>query len=230
MLNVIYSNSMSQLAAHLAESQQHEPLPPLQAETVMVQSNELARWLNLYLASNQSIAAHIEFPFPSAWLWKLFRQVWPEIPRESPYSTDAMSLKIFELLPTIRKQPEFEAISRYLGETDDARKMLDLAQRIADSFDQYLMYRPDWIAQWEAGKTNNWQGALWQLLTQNDSEPMHRARLLQKMQQALKNKQFPSSILPPRIAIFGLTAMPPLNLLTSRFIFCHPARAIGAIC
>lgn len=212
MLNVIYSNSMSQLAAHLAESQQRDPLPPLQAETVMVQSNELARWLNLFLASNQSIAAHIEFPFPSAWLWKLFRQVWTDIPRESPYSTDAMSLKIFELLPTVKNQPEFEAISRYLGEADDARKMLDLSQRIADSFDQYLMYRPDWIAQWETGKTNNWQGALWQLLTRDDPEPMHRARLLQKMQQALKSKQFLTSILPPRIAIFGLTAMPPIYL------------------
>ncbi|HCO00055.1 MAG TPA: exodeoxyribonuclease V subunit gamma, partial [Methylophaga sp.] len=212
MLKVVYSNSMSQLAAHLAENQQQNPLPPLQAETVMVQSNELARWLNLFLASNQSIAAHIEFPFPSAWLWKLFRQVWPDIPRESPYSTDAMSLKIFELLPTIKNQPEFEAISRYLGEADDARKMLDLSQRIADSFDQYLMYRPDWIANWEAGKTTNWQGALWQLLTRDDPEPMHRARLLQKMQQALKSKQFPTSILPPRIAIFGLTAMPPIYL------------------
>lgn len=41
---------------------------------------------------------------------------------------------------------------------------------------------------------------------------MHRARLLQKMQQALKNKQFPTSILPPRIAVFGLTAMPPVYL------------------
>lgn len=212
MLNVIYSNSMSQLAAHLAETQQLNPLPPLQAETVMVQSNELARWLNLYLASNQSIAAHIEFPFPSAWLWKLFRQVWPEIPRESPYSTDAMSLKIFELLPTIRKQPEFEAISRYLGQSADQRKMLDLAQRVADSFDQYLMYRPDWIANWEAGKADNWQGKLWHWLTRDDAEPMHRARLLQKMQQALKNKQFPTSILPPRISIFGLTAMPPIYL------------------
>lgn len=212
MLNVIYSNSMSQLAAHLAEAQQLNPLPPLKAETVMVQSNELARWLNLYLASNQSIAAHIEFPFPSAWLWKLFRQVWPEIPRESPYSTDAMSLKIFELLPKISTLPEFEAISRYLGKSADQRKMLDLAQRIADSFDQYLMYRPDWIAQWEAGKTNNWQGALWRKLTQADPEPMHRARLLQKMQQALQNKQFPISILPPRIAIFGLTTMPPIYL------------------
>lgn len=216
MLKVIYSNSMSQLAAHLAETQQQNPLPPLQAETIMVQSNELARWLNLFLASNQSIAAHLEFPFPSAWLWKLFRKVWPDIPRESPYSTDAMSLKIFELLPTIKKQPEFEAIGRYLGETDDSRKMLDLAQRIADSFDQYLMYRPDWIAQWESGKASNWQGALWQLLTQADPEPMHRARLLQKMQKAFKNKEFPISILPPRIAVFGLTAMPPvyLDLLT----------------
>lgn len=212
MLKVIYSNAMLQLAAHLAERQHQDPLPPLQAETVMVQSNELARWLNLYLASNQSIAAHIEFPFPSAWLWKLFRQVWPEIPRESPYSTDAMSLKIFQLLPTIKNQPEFEAISRYLGESHDVGKMLDLAQRIADSFDQYLMYRPDWIAQWEAGKADNWQGFLWQLLTREDPEPMHRARLLQKMQKALKNKQFSTSILPPRIAVFGLTAMPPVYL------------------
>jgi exodeoxyribonuclease V gamma subunit len=74
------------------------------------------------------------------------------------------------------------------------------------------MYRPDWIAQLEAGKASNWQGALWRKLTKDDPEPMHRARLLQKMQQALKNKQFPASILPPRIAIFGLTAMPPIYL------------------
>lgn len=212
MLNVIYSNSMSQLAAHLAEAQQQNPLPPLQAETVIVQSNELARWLNLFLASNQRVAAHVEFPFPSAWLWKLFRQAWPEIPKESPYSTDAMSLKILELLPSISSLPEFEAIGRYLGNERDPRKMLDLAQRIADSFDQYLMYRPDWIADWEAGKEAHWQAALWRLLTADDPAPMHRARLLNKMQQALTNKQFPASLLPPRISVFGLTAMPPVYL------------------
>ncbi len=212
MLKVIYSNSMSQLAAHLADIQQQNPLPPLQTETVMVQSNELARWLNLYLASNHTIAAHIDFPFPSAWLWRLFRQAWPEIPRESPYSTDALSWKLFELLPTIRHQPEFDAISRYLGADGDSRKMLDLAQRIADSFDQYLMYRPDWIVSWEAGNTEHWQGALWQLLTRHDPEPMHRARLLLKMQQALQHDQFPLESLPPRLAIFGLTALPPVYL------------------
>ncbi|MDX1574309.1 MAG: exodeoxyribonuclease V subunit gamma, partial [Methylophaga sp.] len=212
MLTVVYSNDMQQLAARLAEKQQQAPLPPMQPEMVMVQSNELARWLNLYLAANQSIAAHIEFPFPSAWLWRLFRSVWSDVPRESPYATDAMAWKIFKLLPTVTNDPTFSEISRYLGEQQEPRKAYDLAQRIADSFDQYLMYRPDWIASWEAGHTPNWQAALWQLLTKDDKAPLHRARLLQRMQQALNDGSFPAEILPQRLSIFGLSALPPVYL------------------
>ena len=139
-----------------------------------VQSNELARWLNLWLASQHSVAAHIDFPFPSAWLWRLFREVWPDVPRESPYATDAMAWKIFKLLPSVSKNKDFAEINRYLGEQPNPRKAFDLAQRIADSFDQYLIYRPDWIASWEAGNTPNWQAALWQLLTSGDAAPHHR--------------------------------------------------------
>jgi exodeoxyribonuclease V gamma subunit len=62
MLKVVYSNDMLQLAATLAAQQQSAPLPPLEAETIIVQSNELSRWLSLYLAQHHSIASHIEFP------------------------------------------------------------------------------------------------------------------------------------------------------------------------
>ena len=65
MLNVVYSNDMVQLAARLAELQQTQPLPPLESETVIVQSNELARWLSLFLANQHGIVSHIEFPYPS---------------------------------------------------------------------------------------------------------------------------------------------------------------------
>ena len=212
MLTVIYSNSMQQLAGRLVSQMQAAPLSPLQPETIMVQSNELARWLNLTLATQQSVAAHLQFPFPSAWLWRFFRAVWPDVPRESPYATDAMAWKIFKLLPTVANDPKFSEISRYLGEQHDPRKAYDLAQRIADSFDQYLMYRPDWIASWEAGHTPNWQAALWQLLTKDDKAPLHRARLLQRMQQALNNGDFPAEILPQRLSIFGLSALPPVYL------------------
>ncbi|MDT8311478.1 MAG: exodeoxyribonuclease V subunit gamma [Methylophaga sp.] len=212
MLTVIYSNSMQQLAGRLIAQMQATPLSPLQPETIMVQSNELARWLNLTLATQQSVAAHLQFPFPSAWLWRLFRSVWSDVPRESPYATDAMAWKIFKLLPTVANDPKFVEISRYLGEQQDPRKAYDLAQRIADSFDQYLMYRPDWIASWEAGHTPNWQAALWQLLTKDDKAPLHRARLLQRMQQALNDGSFPVDILPQRLSIFGLSALPPVYL------------------
>lgn len=212
MLSVIYSNRMQQLAARLADKQLQQPLPPMQPETIMVQSNELARWLNLWLAAHHSVAAHIDFPFPSAWLWKLFRKVWSDVPRESPYATDAMAWQIFKQIPTISQTAEFAPIQRYLGNQTDPCKAYDLSQRIADSFDQYLMYRPDWIAKWEGGEKPNWQAALWQLLTQHDAEPLHRASLLKRMQTALDDGSFPIELLPPRISIFGLTALPPVYL------------------
>jgi len=55
MLKVVYSNSMVQLAAQLAELQRDAPLHPLIPETVLVQSNELARWLSLFLAQQHGI-------------------------------------------------------------------------------------------------------------------------------------------------------------------------------
>ncbi|HHA19466.1 MAG TPA: hypothetical protein ENK70_07160, partial [Methylophaga sp.] len=59
MLKVVYSNNMVQLAARLADLQQSQPLSPLEAETVIVQSNELSRWLSLFLAQHHGIASHI---------------------------------------------------------------------------------------------------------------------------------------------------------------------------
>jgi exonuclease V gamma subunit len=46
----------------------------------------------------------------------------------------------------------------------------ELAGKVADIFDQYLVFRPDWIRAWEAGERLDlgddeaWQAALWQQL------------------------------------------------------------------
>ncbi|NQY26642.1 MAG: exodeoxyribonuclease V subunit gamma [Piscirickettsiaceae bacterium] len=212
MLNVVYSNDMVQLAAQLAELQQTQPLPPLESETVIVQSNELARWLSLFLANQHGIVSHIEFPYPSAYIWALFRKVLPNIPKQSSFSTDAMAWRIFSLLPTCREQEGFESIDHYLGPQNDVLKRYHLAHRIADTFDQYLMYRPDWIHEWEQGEKPHWQARLWQLLTKGEQGVMHRANLLDQLKSHLNKLNQRPAELPPRIAIFGLSALPPVYM------------------
>lgn len=222
MLKVVYSNDMMQLAGALADTQQSEPLPPFAEEAVLVQSNELARWLSLYFASQHGIAAHIDFPFPSAYIWRLFRNMCPDVPRESAYATDAMTWRLFQLLPECVGQSGFEAITNYLGDDADVLKRFRLAHRVADSFDQYLMYRPDWVQQWEQGDTPHWQGRLWHQLTQADETPMHRANLLQQMHDLLAQAETKPDFLPERLSIIGITAMPPvyLNLFELMARFC----------
>ena len=215
MLKVVYSNEMLQLAARLAEQQQSAPLPPLEAETIIVQSNELSRWLSLYLAQYHSIASHIDFPYPSAYIWALFRRVLPDIPKESAFSKDAMTWRIFDLLPACAHERGFEAIAGYLGEQDDVVKRFGLAHRIADSFDQYLMYRPDWVQAWEqpGSYLPHWQAMLWQRLTAEVPQPaMHRANLLERLKVYLQTCTEKPAGLPTRLAIFGVSALPPVYL------------------
>jgi exodeoxyribonuclease V gamma subunit len=212
MFKVVYSNSMVQLAAHLAQLQQSSPLPPLEVETVVVQSNELTRWLSLFLAQTHGVASHITFPYPSAYIWALFHKILPDIPKESTFSTDVMTWRLYELLPDCRHQPGFEVIDAYLGLTDDPLKNYALANRIADTFDQYLMYRPDWIQAWEQGDKPHWQAMLWQRLTAGDDTPKHRANLLVQLKTYLSTITTPPKSLPSRMAIFGISALPPVYL------------------
>ncbi|MEC9313807.1 MAG: exodeoxyribonuclease V subunit gamma, partial [Pseudomonadota bacterium] len=214
MLKVVYSNNMGFLADHLAEQQRVTPLGPFDAETILVQSNELSRWLSLFLANRQGIAANLQFPFPSAYIWDLFRELWPEIPLQSPYAKSSLAWRIYALLPRCVEAPGFELVAAYLGDNQDELKRYQLAERIADTFDQYLMYRPDWVQRWEQGETDNWQSQLWYWLTEHDNEPKHRAYLLQKMHEQLRNSDSPPPGLPPRISIFGISALPPVYLQT----------------
>ncbi|MDF7667042.1 exodeoxyribonuclease V subunit gamma [Orbaceae bacterium ESL0727] len=103
------------------------------------------------------------------------------------------------------------------------RKLYQLAIRIARLFDQYLVYRPDWIATWEAGKTvttlnqhpsEKWQAELWRILiTRNTIN--HRGNIYQQMKAILNDVNFDSTCLqtlPKRIFIFGIVSLPPIYL------------------
>lgn len=132
----------------------------------------MAQWLQMQLAQQFSIAANIVFSLPAIFIWDMFIRVLPDIPKESAFSKEAMTWKLMWLLPDLLENPLFSPMKRYLSDDGDRRKIHQLAARVADLFDQYLVYRPEWLESWERGQlieglddAQQWQALLWVELT-----------------------------------------------------------------
>ena len=185
----------------------HDPLVP---ETLLVPSLGMQRWLQLELAREQGIAANLDFKLPASFVWQLITRVFPEVPRRSAFDPEVLAWRVLAALPEV-KELEGAALAANWNAADAAGRY-ELAWQVADVFDQYLIYRPDWLRLWEAGKRLDlgadeaWQASLWQRLTKG-GEP-HRARLLGDLAQQLRSGKVPG--LPARLAVFGVSSLPPM--------------------
>lgn len=192
------------LAANLAK-----PLPPLQQEIIVVQSRGMERWLSMQLAHRFGICSNIAFPFPAAAMLQVFRAVLQDTPDILAFEPAALQWRIAALLPDLcREESIFSELNDYLNDDPQKVKLYQLAQRIAQTFDQYVVYRPDFIESWERGEGQGWQPALWQQLRQQN--PLeHRAALRKRLIQRLQQTDFDKQALPPRLSVFGISALPP---------------------
>jgi exodeoxyribonuclease V gamma subunit len=108
------------------------------------------------------------------------------------------------MLPDCLEHPEFSSLDNYL-KAQESLKRFQLAERIADTFDQYLLFRPEMISDWEKGKEDHWQAILWRRLIEG-KEKQHRAALGKIFLEKLKT--ISDKELVPRIAVFGISALP----------------------
>ena len=144
-MNVFVSNKLEKLIQCLAD-QLNTPLKnPLAVETVVVQSAGMAKWVSLQLANRHGIAANYWFPFPKKYLEIIFRAFIPEYSPDLSFDERVLTWKILELLPQLSGDDAFLPLSHYLGDSNDQQKMYQLAKKIAATFDQYLIFRPEMI-------------------------------------------------------------------------------------
>ncbi|WP_292959409.1 exodeoxyribonuclease V subunit gamma, partial [Neptuniibacter sp. UBA6509] len=152
MFQVYHSNSLLVLKELLVELIRRDPLAdPFEAEQILVQSPGMAQWLKLELAASSGIAASLDFPLPASFLWRCFSDVLGDVPARSAYNKEAMSWKFMLLLPELLDREEFAPLRHYLEDDEEQYRLYQLCNKVADIFDQYLVYRPDWIADWERG-------------------------------------------------------------------------------
>lgn len=224
MLRVYHSNRLDVLEALMEFIVERQRLDdPFMPEMVLVQSTGMAQWLQMTLAKRFGIAANIEFPLPASFIWDMFVRVLDDIPGESAFSKQSMSWKLMTLLPQYLDDDAFTLLRHYLSDDSDKRKLFQLAARVADLYDQYLVYRPEWLMRWEAdervdglGDAQQWQAPLWKALVEYTAElgqPLwHRANLYQRFISALENADQPPAGLPSRVFICGISALPPVYL------------------
>jgi len=183
---VVHSNQPVALRALLVNWMKRYPLAPLENEVVLVQSNGIAQWLKLALAADVEdggcgIAAALDAQLPSRFLWQAYRAVLGEqaVPLTSPFDKSLLIWRLMRLLPALLGEPVFLPLRRFLQRDADLRKRYQLAERLADLFDQYQVYRADWLGAWADGddtivtsrkgrqpiaETLRWQPRLWRAL------------------------------------------------------------------
>lgn len=196
--------------AQLLEAQR--PANPLAPQTVVVAHPGLQRWLLGRFARRpgpqgaHGIAANYEMILPWQWYERTARRLLgDEALIGGAYRQEVLRWRLLAALPTL-KAP---AIASSLGGDDAARRSFQLAERMAGLYTQYLIYRPDWITDWEqhpARHAKDWQALLWRQLQGAVGRP-HRARRSVALQQALVDRSALAD--DPPLHIFGVSHLPP---------------------
>jgi exodeoxyribonuclease V gamma subunit len=220
------SNRLETLAELLARVLATPLDDPMQPDTVLVQSGGMQRWVSMQLARRHGVCAGVRFPFPVGFAYEISRTLLADLPLEYPLSQERMLWSIERLLRPLLDDPDFAPLARYVRE-DSQLKTVQLAERIAFHFDQYLIFRPAWSARWEAGERSGdftqpahlanetWQARLWRELVGDtsvrDAGGKHRAALLKE---AIARLELGAGLsgLPSRVCVFGIPTLPPVYL------------------
>ncbi len=234
---VAHSNHLEELRDLVVQWTKIDPLQPLENENILVQSNGIAQWLKLALASDSgcAIAAGLKVGLPARFIWQIYRHVLgtESVAQSSPFDKAPLTWRLMRVLAQIIDQPAFAPLQHFLAHDPDLRKRYQLAERLADLFDQYQVYRSDWLKDWALGDdqlrqmdgqpsvslektqarqpTVAWQAALWRVLIADiGEEAIHssRAAVHPRFIQAMQNLQQAPAGLPRRIIVFGISSLP----------------------
>ncbi len=226
-LLILHGNQMELLRAAVFDWLRDNPLGPLEEEIMLVQSNGVAEWLKIALAEELGVCAATRVALPARFQWEAYRgMLGPErVPRRSPFDKDALTWRLMRLLPELLEKDKFEPLRHFLSD-GDAERRLQLAERLADLYDQYQVYRADWLTDWAEDRDQLrrpggepiplapdqcWQAQLWREIHASlppERRWSGRATIHQQFMAAVMEDCEPVLRLPRRVILFGMSTLP----------------------
>lgn len=245
---VLQSNHLENLRDILVNWLAENPLGPLEDECILVQSNGIAQWLRMALADDtmgQGIAAAVNVQLPGRFIWQAYRSIFPELPSSSPFDKAPLTWRIYQILGELdhlkielgEQANHLAPLENFLNADKNPRRLHQLAARLADLYDQYQLYRSDWLAHWSQGEDTiinpqgepvaiadeqRWQPLIWRLAEKHIAQDFpqgglasaSRSHVQQAFIQACKNysqEQRPKG-LPRRVVVFSISSLPKQTL------------------
>lgn len=204
MIKVCSSHTIYKLADKLADNlSKRIGDDPFSVQQVIVQNQDTARWLKLFLADKNDVCAQIEFILPAKWQYDMIRKVYPDLPRLLPSDIGPMTWSIYELLLHPETSNKTGTVSEWLSRQKHQQKELSVfrfARQVASVFDQYLVYRPEMMLAWQNGESETgeeWQSDLWRLLNnqwkklENNKLNLNKAELIYDICDAIESGKYP---------------------------------------
>lgn len=163
-LNV--SNSLTHLAEKLTEDLKNQQQSVFQPYNIITQTEGMNNWLKHSIAARLGIAANCRFMKPNDLINQLYYLVGGQY--QNTLSPENMTWLLFKILGEKEFTSRFTIIANYYSSKpiDKDVKRLSLAEKMADLYDQYQIYRPEMMQKWNTNSINDipendWQQYLW---------------------------------------------------------------------
>jgi exodeoxyribonuclease V gamma subunit len=212
------SNKTENLVEHLVAVFANARLrTPFAKDVLLIQSQGMERWLSQQLAGRFDVWANYQFLFPGKFFSFIANQIDSHV-NDADFDRNLLLWRLEALLRHL-DNPVCAPLKQYLSGSNPALKRYQLAQELAQVFDQYQIMRPDLLTAWHNGRllyhtdVERWQQALWLQLTAQIGH-RHRGALWLDVVAKLDRAEAGafSAQLPERISVFGVNTMPPLFL------------------
>lgn len=213
-VKLYFSNKLDALIAQMSADLAGLKTGVFNKELIVTQTDGMQHWVSMQLAKENNIFANFEFKKPNDIILHVAQLA--KITAHYAMSTEKIKWIIYFLLADDEFATKFPNVSQYFKSVDNAEvKRMQLSIKIADLFDQMVIYRPAYIKAWNENvllnaddETEQWQAFLWSKMREKLDNPLDRTQLKDKLIAQLNVDSELQSMLKqtlPTISVFGLS-------------------------
>ncbi len=214
MLSIYKSNFMENLMEALVSVLADPPDDPMVPEYIGVQSRGMRHWIDTTLADRFLVSANVRFMFLKDIVEQVLETADLSLPGEKPFSDASLMYALMDIFSGSENTHACSEVLSYLGDDPAGIKCVQVSRNIAALFDDYQVYRPDMLLEWQKPgfecprqmPAMRWQSGLFSLLC----EKGFGRHMGNRVNDFLNKPLNADDLFCPRLFLFGISSMPPL--------------------